>query len=479
MKPMRGLSKSFYLGSYLAGLCLGLAAFLTALALFLSGMRPAALGFLIAGVVLWLYAKIVAIVFVWAMWRAIQQGRPSLTPLKALLPLFAPPFSFYWIFRAVRGFALDFNAFASGRGFPHAAISTRLPTTFCIMTLIPPLWLATPVVFAAFMSAVCDATETVRRGRVSLERTGLPKLLIEVERLGKNYGSVRALSDVSFSVERGEVVGFLGPNAAGKTTTMRILSGFMPATTGAAKIAGHDVFSESLEARRCIGYMPEGVAFYPEMRVNEYLKYRARLKGVPSWARATAVAQSMARCGVADVAWSLIGSLSKGYRQRVGLADALLNDPPILILDEPTIGLDPNQIIQARSMIKELGRDHTILLSTHILPEVEAVCRRVLIIHKGRLIFSGLPEESDCGGVVLSVEVRGPADRVLAALSAIEGVQRVRFEDGVFAVVQKPGADVREAVFRTMARNDWPILQMQRKRNSLEEVFVRLTAEEA
>ncbi len=478
MKPMRGLSKSFYLGSYLAGLLLGFGALLTALALYLAGWAGAALGCLIAGVALWVYAKAVAIVFIWAMWRVIQEARPSLTPLKALLPLFVPVFSFYWIFRVIRGFAFDFNAFAAERAYPQASISTRLPTVFCVMTLIPPLWLATPVVFAAFMNVVCDAVNAISRGRVSLAREGLPRTLIDVQHLGKNYGSLRALHDVSFSVERGEVVGFLGPNAAGKTTAMRILSGFMPATTGTAKIAGRDVFSESLEARRCIGYMPEGVAFYPEMRVIEYLKYRARLKGVPSWARPAAVAQSMARCAVADVAWRLIGDLSKGYRQRVGLADALLSDPPILILDEPTVGLDPNQIIQVRGMIKELGQDHTILLSTHILPEVEAVCRRVLIIHKGRLIFSGAPEESDTDGVVISLEVRGPADRVQTALSAIEGVLRVRVENGLFTVVQTPGADAREAIFLAMARNEWPIVEMRRKRNSLEDVFVRLTAEE-
>ena len=484
MKPMRGLSKSFYLGSYLAGLVLGIITLLIGLALLASGLRGAGIGFLIAAGGLLLYAKAVAGLFVWAMWRTIRDGRPGLTPLKALLPLFIPLFNFYWLFRAVRGFAFDFNAYAADRKYPHAAISTRLPTMFCLAAVIPPMWPAMPVLFAAFMSAVTDAVNAISRGAVSLAPSrargmGLPKVLIEVDHLHKRYGSVRAVNDVSFSVERGEVVGFLGPNAAGKTTTMRILSSFIPATSGTAKIAGHDVFTDSLEARRCVGYMPEGVTFYPEMRVIEYLKYRARLKGVPSWARPAAVAQGMARCGAADAAWQLIGNLSKGYRQRVGLADALLNDPPILILDEPTVGLDPNQIIQVRGMIKELGQDHTILLSTHILPEVEAVCRRVLIVHKGRLVFSGLPEESGGGGSMISLEVRGPIERVLAALAGIAGVQRVRAEGpGLFTLVQKPGADAREAIFLAMAQNAWPIVEMRRKRTSLEDVFVRLTAEE-
>jgi ABC-2 type transport system ATP-binding protein len=474
------ISKRFYLGSYLTGMIVGVLALLVGVGLLVSGVRATGGVFVIVGGGLVLYAKAVALALVWRMWRAIQQGKPRTTPLKAVLLLLLPIFNFYWAFRVFRGFALDFNAYAREQAGGRAiSVSTRLPTALCILMLIPPAWPVAVVLMAGFMAAVCDALSVVSQGAVSLGRQGLPKTLIEVARVTKRYGRVLAVDNLSFSVERGEVVGLLGPNAAGKTTTMRILTCYLPATAGTARIAGHDVFDDSLEARRYVGYMPEGVTFYPEMRVLEYLKYRARLKEVPAWARPSVVAYSMQRCGVTEVAWQLIGSLSKGYRQRVGLADALLNNPPILILDEPTIGLDPNQIIQTRGMIKELGQDHTVLLSTHILPEVETLCQRVLIIHKGRLVFSGLPGGSEDGrdGHSILLEVRGPADRIQVALSGLEGVARVRAEGGgLFTVVQKPGTDIREAVFRTMARNEWPILEMRPRRTSLEETFVRLTA---
>jgi len=301
--------------------------------------------------------------------------------------------------------------------------------------------------------------------------------LIEAEHLTKRYGAFTAVDDVSFTVGRGEVVGFLGPNGAGKTTTMRMLTGYLPPTAGTARIAGHDVFHASLEARQHIGYMPEGLPLYPEMRVIEYLRYRARLKRVPPRRRRAVLDGCLERCGVRDVARKLVGSLSKGYRQRVGLADALLNDPPILILDEPTIGLDPNQVRQARALIRDLGRDRTVLLSTHILSEVEALCRRALILHRGRLVFSG-PVAAE-GEAVLQVRVLGPSDRVAAALRGLSGVARVLDEGGGrFCIFQKPEADVREEVFRALAHREWPLVELRPRRTGLEEMFVRVTAGE-
>ena len=234
--------------------------------------------------------------------------------------------------------------------------------------------------------------------------------MIKVENLTKRYAGQAAIRDLNFEVGKGEVMGFLGPNGAGKTTTMRILAGFMPATSGRASIAGFDIFEQSLQARTRLGYMPENVPLYSDMRVTEYLEYRAALKGVPHRRIAERVGDVKELCGVKDVERKIIGALSKGYRQRVGLADALLHEPDLLILDEPTIGLDPNQIRQVRELIKNLGRQHTILLSTHILPEVEMTCSRVIIIHKGRIEACDTPENllaklRQAGGVVLEARV--------------------------------------------------------------------------
>ena len=213
--------------------------------------------------------------------------------------------------------------------------------------------------------------------------------MIEVEGLTKDYGTVVAVRDVTFSVGRGEVVGFLGPNGAGKSTTLRILAGFLGATSGKVRIAGHDIAQDSLSARQSLGYMPEAAPLYPELRVREYLEFRARLKRVARAKRSSSVGRAIERARLSDVADTTIGHLSKGYRQRVGLADALVADPPLLILDEPTAGLDPNQVREVRSLIKELADDHTVLLSTHILSEVEATCQRALVIDKGRLVAQG------------------------------------------------------------------------------------------
>jgi len=231
--------------------------------------------------------------------------------------------------------------------------------------------------------------------------------MIEARGLSKRYGDVVAVDDVSFSIGRGEVVGFLGPNGAGKTTTMRMLTGFLPPTDGTAEIAGHDIFGAPLEARRAVGYLPETPPLYPEMTVNAYLRYVARIKDVPRGARATAVERALERCGLKEVGRRVIGTLSKGFRQRVGLAQAIVHDPAVLILDEPTVGLDPLQIREIRDLIAELASSgsgdaqHAVVLSTHILPEVEAICRRVILIHEGSKIVDAPIEELTAGGSTL------------------------------------------------------------------------------
>jgi ABC-2 type transport system ATP-binding protein len=252
--------------------------------------------------------------------------------------------------------------------------------------------------------------------------------MISVSHLVKRYGSRLAVDDVSFEVGKGEVVGFLGPNGAGKSTTLRILSGFLGMTAGHVRVAGHDVRDDSYEARKVIGYMPESTPLYPEMRVGEYLLFRAELKGVARKDRPSWVGEAMGKANVTDVENLLIGKLSKGYRQRVGLADALVAKPPILILDEPTAGLDPNQIRDVRALIAELGTSHTILLSTHILSEVEASCSRVLVISKGKLVASG--ETKDIGKMrktsAVDVTARGKTEDALRLLRGLPGVAKAR-----------------------------------------------------
>src|ERR1700688_398990 len=282
--------------------------------------------------------------------------------------------------------------------------------------------------------------------------------MIKVENLTKRYAGQTAIRDLTFEVGQGEIMGFLGPNGAGKTTTMRILAGFMPATSGRASIAGYDIFHQSLQARAHLGYMPENNPLYNDMRVTEYLNYRAALKGVPHRRISERVGDVKELCGVKDVEKKLIGTLSKGYRQRVGLADALLAEPDLLILDEPTIGLDPNQIRQVRELIKNLGKQHTILLSTHILPEVEMTCSRVIIIHKGKIEACDTPENllaqiRQAGGVV--VEAKTGRDDGVEELKRISGVRDVTSskEDGwnIFQLRVESGLDVREEIFKLAA----------------------------
>ena len=306
--------------------------------------------------------------------------------------------------------------------------------------------------------------------------------MIAVENLTKKYAGVTAVNDLSFTVPRGEICGFLGPNGAGKSTTMRILSCFMPATSGRVTVAGFDVFTQSEEVRKRIGYMPENNPLYPEMRVHEYLTYRASLKGVASGKRKARVDEVLERCSLTDVRRRIVGQLSKGYRQRVGLADALVHDPDLLILDEPTIGLDPNQIRQVRQLIKDLGKRHTILLSTHILPEVEMTCNRVIIIKKGQIVASDTPENltklQKSGGVVV-VEVRGERSAVEREFGALAGVSNISTEvadqDFVRATLYgAPGSDLRVQVYEKAVANSWTLRELSRVRQTLEDVFVSL-----
>jgi ABC-2 type transport system ATP-binding protein len=308
--------------------------------------------------------------------------------------------------------------------------------------------------------------------------------MINVENLTKKFAGFAAIRDVSFEVQKGEIVGFLGPNGAGKSTTMRILSCFMPATAGRASVAGFDVFEHSNEVRQRVGYMPESNPLYPEMRVNEYLHYRARLKQVPRKRRKERVERVKEQCGLKEVEKKIIGHLSKGYRQRVGLADALVHDPDLLILDEPTIGLDPHQIRQVRELIRNLGRQHTILLSTHILPEVEMTCNRVIIIHKGRIVAQDTPANltkmlKSGGATVIEVKGLSP-DVVEKQFWTIPGVQTIhtdRVDDGYVRCTIHPSTnqDLREAAFEKAISNRWTIRELSRPRASLEDIFVELT----
>ena len=303
--------------------------------------------------------------------------------------------------------------------------------------------------------------------------------MIQVEHLTKTYGDLVAIQDVSFQVQRGEVLGFLGPNGAGKTTTMRILTGFLPPTSGRVTVAGFDVFEESLEARRRIGYLPETVPLYPEMTVARYLDFVAALRDVPN--RQDAVEQVMHQVGLIDRADTIIGKLSKGYRQRVGLAQALVHDPEVIILDEPTIGLDPKQIIEVRELIRNLGGDHTVILSTHILPEVSQVCSRVLIINEGQIVAEDTPERLTArlkGGERVFIHLANGTSEAEAVLGAIEGVQEVtRMGDGQYEVTCALGQDLRPVLARTLIEHGWDLLELRPVAMSLEEIFLKLTTE--
>lgn len=314
--------------------------------------------------------------------------------------------------------------------------------------------------------------------------------MIEVERLTKDYGTVVAVRDVSFQVDKGEVVGFLGPNGAGKSTTMRILVGFLGATSGSVRVAGHDIVDDSLEARRRIGYMPESAPLYMEMRVREYLAFRAAVKKVPRSERKTAVDRAMTLAVVTEMADTVVGHLSKGYRQRVGLADALVANPPLLILDEPTAGLDPNQIREVRRLIRSLGESHTILLSTHILSEVETTCDRAIVIDRGRLVAEGSIEELRArrraeGGLIT---VRGDRASAVSIVEALPEVRRVKARrgdaDGLWRLsvaLKKDATDagaMLESAVTALVAAGLSVREAGPSRATLEDVFAELTKSE-
>jgi ABC-2 type transport system ATP-binding protein len=310
--------------------------------------------------------------------------------------------------------------------------------------------------------------------------------VIEVHNLTKHYGSVTAVQDVSFKAERGEILGFLGPNGAGKTTTMRIITGYMPPTDGKAVVAGYDVLEQPIEAKRRTGYLPETPPLYPDMTVSDYLMFCARIKGVPRGDRANRVKTTMDRTRIADVATRQCAKLSKGYRQRVGLAQALLHNPDVLILDEPTAGLDPKQIIETRRLIKELGGEHTVILSTHILPEVSQTCQRVVIINKGRVVAVDTPDNLTSrlqGAGSLYIEVDSMGAEAKDALSSVSGVMGVTVSERHgsaigYEVATAPDRDVRRELAATIVGRGWGLLELRPTRMSLEEIFLSLTTEE-
>ncbi|MBI93591.1 MAG: MFS transporter [Gemmatimonadaceae bacterium] len=310
--------------------------------------------------------------------------------------------------------------------------------------------------------------------------------MIEVDQLSKEYGDVTAVDGVSFRAERGQILGFLGPNGAGKTTTMRMLTCYLPPSAGTASVDGYDVVDESMEVRRRIGYLPESPPVYMDMTVDAYLGFVARIKGVPTNQMRARIDETMEKTGVAHVRSNVIGHLSKGYRQRVGLAQALVHNPSVLILDEPTVGLDPKQIIEIREVIKSLRGEHTIVLSTHILPEVSMTCEKVVIISQGRIVGEGSPEsltaqlkESD----VLHAQVLGPVEAVGEALRSIDGVLDARQEGDdsqadSWVISVTPGQDVRDAVSRAIIDGGFSLRELRSQDMSLEDIFLHLTTEE-
>ena len=304
---------------------------------------------------------------------------------------------------------------------------------------------------------------------------------LEVRNLSKRYGRTLAVDDLSFAVDAGQVTGFLGPNGAGKTTTLRILTCYMPATSGSATIAGHDVLTQSMQVRSVVGYLPESVPLYPEMRVREYLRFRGKLHGLSRPDREASVARVTQRCWLGDVIGRPIGQLSKGFRQRVGLADALLHNPRVLVLDEPTVGLDPTQIRETRALIRELAQDHTVILSSHILPEVEATCQRLIIINNGGIVASGTPDELReriTTGARLIAELKAAKAEVTDAVGEIDGVTDVRGEthDDWTRVNVATARDVRENIAKLAAERHWPLRELRRDVATLEDFFVKIVA---
>jgi len=310
--------------------------------------------------------------------------------------------------------------------------------------------------------------------------------LITVENLTKRYAAKTAIEAVSFQVEQGEILGFLGPNGAGKTTTMRIIAGYMPASEGTVKVDGFDVFDNPIDVRRRIGYLPESPPLYLEMTVTGYLRFVAKIKGVPKNKLGEETARVMERVSITDVKDRIISKLSKGYKQRVGIAQALLNDPPVLILDEPTIGLDPKQIHEVRQLVKDLAGQHTVVLSTHILPEVEQTCHRVIIIDRGKIVAVDTPQNLRLqlqGGERISIEVQGPGSEILSTLKAMAGVvdvQQVAENDGRhrYLIEGELRKDIRSDLASTIVQKGWGLYELQSTTMSLEDIFLKLTTAE-
>lgn len=306
--------------------------------------------------------------------------------------------------------------------------------------------------------------------------------MIQVSHLTKMYGPRTAVDDLSFHAQKGEIIGFLGPNGAGKSTTMKILTGFMPATSGKAIVAGHDVFEQPLEVKRNVGYLPENPPVYPEMTVRDYVEYAARLHGVAKSSLKSAVDTSIEKTSLGDVKNRLIGNLSKGYRQRVGLAQALVHNPKVLILDEPTVGLDPKQIIEIRQLIKSLGGEHTVILSSHILPEVTATCQRIIVINKGRIVAEDSIEQLTARlkkGLIYSLEVKSPSGAGIDAIRQVSGVSSVSAAGNKLVVEINPGAaEIRDQIVAAAVNQNMGVLEFSAERVSLEEIFLQLTTEE-
>lgn len=306
--------------------------------------------------------------------------------------------------------------------------------------------------------------------------------MINVSNLTKEYSGHKALDNVSFKIKKGEIVGLLGPNGAGKTTTMRIMTGFLPMTDGSVVIDGVDVYEDSLKARESLGYLPESTPLYPQMKVKEYLAFIADLKHLSKEEKKKQIPEVAVKCGLEDKMSVLIKFLSKGYKQRVGIAQALLGDPKLVILDEPTIGLDPNQIVEIRKLIKELGKTKTIILSTHILQEVSAVCTKVIIMNEGTVVAVDTPENLTKGatGVQFTISVKGPASDVFECISGLEKVERVievSNKEGVatFKVNAKNKQDPREVISNAVVKNGWSLLEMRKEEVDLEHIFMKMT----
>lgn len=311
--------------------------------------------------------------------------------------------------------------------------------------------------------------------------------MIEVSGLSKYYGDVAAVQDVSFRVEKGQILGFLGPNGAGKTTTMRVLTCYLPPSSGTARVAGYDVVEESMEVRRHIGYLPEQPPLYNDMTVRAYLRFVARIKGIPGGQIEGRMSETMERTAITHYADTVIGHLSKGYRQRVGLAQALVHNPDVLILDEPTVGLDPKQIIEIRQLIRGLGGSHTVILSTHILSEVSMTCEKIVVINNGRIAGEGTPESLTAQlkeGEALLAHIVGPTTQVLALLRGLDGVVEVTTDahgaqsEADYTVVTSAGQDVRDELTRRVVSQGFSLRELRPLGMSMEDIYLRLTKEE-